>query len=71
MSPFEFARTDANSTGVWGAECKFALHAFEKAQMIKSSSPCNSLEETTQNPYMAWAILNLNKLDKNSRNNRG
>ena len=29
MVAFEFANTVANSTGVQGAECKFALHAFE------------------------------------------
>ena len=28
MSPFEFAKTVANSTGVQGAKCKFAPHAF-------------------------------------------
>ena len=72
MAPFEFANTVANSTGVQGAECK-KLHYMhlEKAQMIKSSSPCNSLWKTTQETYMAWPFWKLGKTWSKQKKGRG
>ena len=68
MVAFEFYKHSCNSTEFQGAECKNCTTCIlKKGQMAKPLSPCNSLEEITQNPYMAWAILNLNKLDKNSK----
>src|ERR1041385_7949114 len=58
MVAFEFANTVANSTGVQrGLSAKLHYMHLENAQMIKSLSPCNSLDETTQDPYMAWPNL--------------
>src|SRR4051812_45634903 len=44
MLAFEFANSVAFSAGVQGNECKNCNTCiWEKAQMIKSLSPCNSL----------------------------
>ena len=72
MVAFEFANTVANSNwslGGWVQNCTTCI--WEKAQIIKALSPCNSLWKTTQDSYMAWPILNLGKTWHKQKKGRG
>src|SRR3954463_13437875 len=55
-----------------GLSAKLHLMYFEKVQLMKRLSPCNSLSKATQKSYMIWAICKLNQFPKKiNKSNRG
>src|SRR3954467_3698287 len=54
-----------------GLSAKVHLMDFEKVQLMKRLSPCNSLCKTTQKSYMIWAICKLSQSSKIKKSRGG
>src|SRR3954469_14617310 len=54
-----------------GLSAKVHLMDFEKVQLMKRLSPCNSLCKTTQKSYMIWAICKSEPIFKDKEKQRG